>query len=177
MFDRSTLFVSNLPYTATSTDLNTLFSDIAPVRSAFVVLEHETGASKGVGYVSFAIPEDAKAAFDSISADGIALDDRKLRIEWAANKVCSVCPSLQEWLSNIHSSQVVQKEETKPLPLLPPHPQKLKAFLGPRLTCLLLYGIPLPFVLLSSLAFPLWIQMVYGRKFANTRVLKKCSGL
>jgi nucleolar protein 4 len=88
IFDRSTLFVSNLPYTATSTDLNTLFSDIAPVRSAFVVLEHGTGASKGVGYVSFAIPEDAKAAFDSISADGIALDGRKLRIEWAANKVC-----------------------------------------------------------------------------------------
>jgi hypothetical protein len=86
--DRSTLFVSNLPYTATSTDLNTLFSDIAPVRSAFVVLEHGTGASKGVGYVSFAIPEDAKAAFDSISADGIALDGRKLRLEWATNKVC-----------------------------------------------------------------------------------------
>lgn len=80
--------MSNLPYTATSTDLNTLFSDIAPVRSAFVVLEHGTGASKGVGYVSFAIPEDAKAAFDSISADGIALDGRKLRVEWATNKVC-----------------------------------------------------------------------------------------
>jgi hypothetical protein len=88
IFDRSTLFVSNLPYTATSTDLNTLFSDIAPVRSAFVVLEHGTGTSKGVGYVSFAIPEDAKAAFDSISTDGIALDGRKLRIEWATNKVC-----------------------------------------------------------------------------------------
>jgi nucleolar protein 4 len=85
---RSTLFVSNLPYTATSTDLKTLFSDIAPVRSAFVVLEHGTGASKGVGYVSFAIPEDAKAAFDSTSTDGITLDGRKLRIEWAANKVC-----------------------------------------------------------------------------------------
>lgn len=88
IFCRSTLFVSNLPYTATSTDLNTLFSDIAPVRSAFVVLEHGTGASKGVGYVSFAIPEDAKAAFDSISVEGIALDGRKLRIEWATNKVC-----------------------------------------------------------------------------------------
>ena len=84
---RSTLFVSNLPYTATSTDLKTLFSDIAPVRSAFVVLEHGTGASKGVGYVSFAIPEDANAAFDSILTDGIALNGRKLRIEWAENKV------------------------------------------------------------------------------------------
>jgi nucleolar protein 4 len=89
---RSTLFVSNLPYTATSTDLKTLFSDIAPVRSAFVVLEH-AGGSKGVGYVSFAIPEDAKAAFDSISTDGIVLDGRNLRIEWAANKVFLVLAS------------------------------------------------------------------------------------
>jgi RNA recognition motif-containing protein len=85
---RSTLFVSNLPYTATSTDLNTLFSDFAPVRSAFVVLEHVTGTSKGVGYVSFAIPEDASVAFNTCSTDGIILDGRKLRVEWATNKVC-----------------------------------------------------------------------------------------
>jgi nucleolar protein 4 len=67
--------------------LKTLFSDIAPVRSAFVVLEHGTGVSKGVGYVSFAITEDAKAAFHHISADGMVLDGRSLRVEWAANKV------------------------------------------------------------------------------------------
>jgi nucleolar protein 4 len=92
---RSTLFVSNLPYTATSTDLKTLFSDFAPVRSAFVVLEHGTGTSKGVGYVSFAIPEDAKVAFNTCSTDGVILDGRKLRVEWATNKVClSVYPSL-----------------------------------------------------------------------------------
>ncbi|KAJ2930582.1 hypothetical protein H1R20_g6499, partial [Candolleomyces eurysporus] len=47
---RATLFVSNLPYTATSVDLETLFSDIAPVRTAFVVTKHGTGVSKGVGY-------------------------------------------------------------------------------------------------------------------------------
>jgi RNA recognition motif-containing protein len=88
--------VSNLPYTATSIDLKTLFSDIAPVRSAFVVLGHGTGASKGVGYVSFAIPEDANAAFDNISANGIALDGRKLRVDWAANKVCFCVPLLFE---------------------------------------------------------------------------------
>ena len=166
--------MSNLPYTATSTDLNTLFSDIAPVRSAFVVLEHGTGTSKGVGYVSFAIPEDAKAAFDSISADGIALDSRSLRIEWAANKVCQYVLLYRDICQIFYSSQVVQKEETKPL--LPSHLQKLKDFLGPRLMCPLLHGIPCPSVLLSFLAFPLWIQRVYGRRFASTTVLKKCSG-
>ncbi|EED77259.1 predicted protein, partial [Postia placenta Mad-698-R] len=61
-----TLFVSNLPYTATSIDLNTLFSDIAPVRSAFVVLDQASGVSKGVGYVSFAIREDAQLAYEQI---------------------------------------------------------------------------------------------------------------
>ncbi|KAF9223106.1 RNA-binding domain-containing protein [Gyrodon lividus] len=79
----STLFVSNLPYDATSTDLQTTFSDIAPVRSAFVVLEHGTGTSKGVGYVSFSIREDAQMAFDTITADGITINGRKLRVQWA----------------------------------------------------------------------------------------------
>ena len=84
---RSTLFISNLPYAATSTDLQTLFSDIAPVRSAFVVLEHGTGISKGVGYVSFAIKEDAHNALEEIEKNGIKLNGRKLRAEWAGSKV------------------------------------------------------------------------------------------
>ncbi|KAF8962114.1 hypothetical protein BDZ97DRAFT_1826443 [Flammula alnicola] len=82
----STLFVSNLPYTATSVDLQTLFSDIAPVRSAFVVTEQGTGVSKGVGYVSFALKEDAESAFETLSKDGINLVDRKLRVQWADSK-------------------------------------------------------------------------------------------
>ncbi|KAH9849392.1 hypothetical protein C2E23DRAFT_737573 [Lenzites betulinus] len=82
----SALFVSNLPYTATSTDLKTLFSDIAPVRTAFVVLEQGTGVSKGVGYVSFAIREDAAMAIDKISEEGILLDGRNLRVQWAGSK-------------------------------------------------------------------------------------------
>ncbi|KAG5339777.1 hypothetical protein C0989_003577 [Termitomyces sp. Mn162] len=82
----STLFVSNLPYTATSVDLQTLFSDIAPVRSAFIVTEPGSGVSKGVGYVSFAIKEDAQMAYDSINNDGLSLVGRNLRIEWADKK-------------------------------------------------------------------------------------------
>ena len=66
-----------------------MFSDIAPVRSAFVVLEHGTGVSKGVGYVSFAIREDATTAIDKISNEGITLDGRSLRVQWAGSKVCS----------------------------------------------------------------------------------------
>jgi nucleolar protein 4 len=59
------------------------------VRSAFVVTEHGTGVSKGVGYVSFAMKEDAEAAYQKISKEGIALVGRKLRVEWAEHKVSS----------------------------------------------------------------------------------------
>jgi nucleolar protein 4 len=83
----STLFVSNLPYTATSVDLQTLFSDIAPVRSAFVVLDKETHKSKGVGYVSFAIKEDATSAVEHVKQKGIMMDKRSLRVQFADNKV------------------------------------------------------------------------------------------
>ncbi|KAF9479144.1 hypothetical protein BDN70DRAFT_709860 [Pholiota conissans] len=82
----ATLFVSNLPYSATSVDLQTLFSDIAPVRSAFVVTEQGTGVSKGVGYVSFALKEDAESAYETLSKDGINLVNRKLRVQWADSK-------------------------------------------------------------------------------------------
>lgn len=79
----STLFVSNLPYTATSTDLKTLFSDIGPVRNAFVVLEHGTGVSKGVGYASFAIKEDVQLALEKISCQGLTIDGRRIRAQLA----------------------------------------------------------------------------------------------
>ena len=90
MLFSSTLFVSNLPYTVTSTDLQTLFSDLAPVRSAFVVLEPGTRTSKGVGYVSFAIKEDAATALDQVAKDGLVLDGRSLRVGWAATSKATV---------------------------------------------------------------------------------------
>ena len=68
-------------------DLQTLFSDIAPVRSAFVVLDKETRKSKGVGYVSFAIREDAALAVSQIEQNGILLDKRNLRVQFADSKV------------------------------------------------------------------------------------------
>ncbi|KAG1833636.1 hypothetical protein DFJ58DRAFT_822140 [Suillus subalutaceus] len=83
----STLFVSNLPYDATSTDLQTTFSDLAPVRYAFVVSKKGSGESKGFGYVSFSIKEDAQTAFDTASTEGIEINGRKLRVKWADKKM------------------------------------------------------------------------------------------
>jgi nucleolar protein 4 len=109
---RSTLFVSNIPYTVTSTDLQTLFSDIAPVKFAFVVLDNGTGASKGVGYVSFAIKEDAQAAFDKISSEGLSLLGRALRVQWAAHKV-TLC--IQVHRSETNGMNTLTVERKRPI--------------------------------------------------------------
>ncbi|EIW75494.1 hypothetical protein CONPUDRAFT_147133 [Coniophora puteana RWD-64-598 SS2] len=114
----STLFVSNLPYTATSTDLQTLFSDLAPVRSAFVVTEQGTGVSKGVGYVAFSAREGAQVALDSVNEEGIVLDGRKLRVTWADKK-----PKEKPKAS---VSAAPQPSSSKPRPQKTPYAQKPK---------------------------------------------------
>lgn len=43
--------------------------------------------SKGVGYVSFAIKEDASSAMETIERDGLVLEGRKIRVNWADRKV------------------------------------------------------------------------------------------
>lgn len=122
----STLFVSNLPYTATSVDIQTLFSDIAPVRSAFVVLEQGTGVSKGVGYVSFALREDAESALETIERDGISLVGRKLRVQWADHKVRPFIRSLLELTDK------QPKENEKPAPSKPIGERKARPLQPPR---------------------------------------------
>ncbi|KDQ16850.1 hypothetical protein BOTBODRAFT_30748 [Botryobasidium botryosum FD-172 SS1] len=89
----STIFISNLAYSTTSDALQSTFSDIAPVRSAFVVTDKEDGKSKGVGYVAFAIKEDAESFMKTYSHEGedaegkpFSVDGRKVRIKWADKK-------------------------------------------------------------------------------------------
>lgn len=91
----------------TSVDLQTLFSDFAPVRSAFVVLEQGTGASKGVGYVSFSLKEDAQAALEKISKDGIQIAGRNLRVQYANSK---------------SKGTTKQQEKDRPRPRVPHQP-------------------------------------------------------
>jgi nucleolar protein 4 len=64
--------------------LKTLFSDIAPIKNAFVVLEKETKVSKGVGYVTFAMREDAAQC---VEKGTVEMNRRNLRVTWADAKV------------------------------------------------------------------------------------------
>ncbi len=84
---QTTLFVSSLPYNATSTDLVTHFSFIGPVRHGFVATDRESGKSKGVGYVTYAMKEDAERAVTELNGSEFGAKGRKIRVSWADRKV------------------------------------------------------------------------------------------
>lgn len=85
----STLFISNLPFSLSNESLLTAFSNVGPVKSAFVVADHESKESKGVGYVTYAMREDAVAASTEMNGKlvtGEGNDKRKCRVEWARQR-------------------------------------------------------------------------------------------
>ena len=83
----NTLFVTRLPYTVTNTDLATFFSDVGPLRRAFVVTDRETRTSKGVGYVTFADAVDAEQCLEKLQGSSIDGSKRKIQLQWADRRV------------------------------------------------------------------------------------------
>lgn len=79
--------MSSLPYNATTTDLVTHFSFIGPVRHGFIAKDKESGTSKGVGYVTYSLKEDAERAIEELDGGGFGDKARKIRVMWANDKV------------------------------------------------------------------------------------------
>ena len=72
----SKLYVGNLSYNATSSDLEQLFGQHGTVQSAEVIADRETGRSKGFGFVQMGSDEEAQAAIAALNGqdhDGRAL--------------------------------------------------------------------------------------------------------
>ncbi|XP_016045131.1 RNA-binding protein 28 isoform X1 [Erinaceus europaeus] len=63
----STLFVSRLPPSARSEQLEELFSQVGPVKQCFVVTEKGNKTCRGFGYVTFSMPEDVQKALKEIT--------------------------------------------------------------------------------------------------------------
>jgi RNA recognition motif-containing protein len=75
------LFVGNLPYTVNDDELRELFARAGVCESASVVMDRDTGQSRGFGFVLMATPEDAERARREL--DGTDLKGRRLRIDEA----------------------------------------------------------------------------------------------
>ncbi|KAK4684518.1 nucleolar protein 4, partial [Tremellales sp. Uapishka_1] len=82
----TTLFISSLPYNATTTDLITHFSFIGPVRFGFIATDKDSGKSKGVGYVTYSLEEDAKRAVAELDGGEFGDKGRKIRVTMADKK-------------------------------------------------------------------------------------------
>jgi RNA recognition motif-containing protein len=59
------LFVGNLPYKATDTDLKGIFSKFGEVSEAIVLMDRERGVSKGFGFVTMANDAEADSAIEA----------------------------------------------------------------------------------------------------------------
>jgi len=60
------LYVGNLPFQVSGSDLEQLFSKFGAVQSAVVIEDRETGRSRGFGFVEMASAAEAQAAIDGL---------------------------------------------------------------------------------------------------------------
>src|SRR3954470_22497580 len=78
------LYVGNLSYNASSSDLEQLFSQHGTVQSAEVIADRDTGRSKGFGFVEMGSDDEAQAAIAALN--GQEHDGRQLTVNEARPK-------------------------------------------------------------------------------------------
>lgn len=75
------LYVGNLAYGTTRDSLEDTFGRFGQVSDAFVVMDRETGRSKGFGFVEMANDDEARNAMREL--DGSDLDGRTIKVNEA----------------------------------------------------------------------------------------------
>lgn len=78
------LLIRNLARTTTESELKTLFEAHGTVQSCNLVMDKETGASKGFGFVEMPSQGEAKAAMKMLNYQEIA--GSKIRVKKAVTK-------------------------------------------------------------------------------------------
>ena len=75
------IYVGNLPYSVTDSSLESNFAEFGSVSSAKVMIDRETGRSKGFGFVEMASAEVAQAAITGLN--GMSVDGRSIVVNLA----------------------------------------------------------------------------------------------
>jgi RNA recognition motif-containing protein len=78
------LYVGNLTFSTTSSDLEALFAPHGVVNKAQVIADRDSGSSRGFGFVEMASSEEAAAAISSLN--GHNLDGRDLTVNLAKER-------------------------------------------------------------------------------------------
>jgi RNA recognition motif-containing protein len=75
------LYVGNLPYSATDSSLQAHFSACGNVESAKVIMDRDSGRSKGFGFVEMSTDAEAEAAIQKLNNQ--VMDGRPLNVSEA----------------------------------------------------------------------------------------------
>lgn len=78
------LYVGNLGYSVTETELQEMFTPHGTIESAQLIIERDTGRSKGFGFVEMSSNEEAQAAINALN--GQEHDGRALTVNEAKPK-------------------------------------------------------------------------------------------
>jgi len=79
------LYVGNLTYSVTHSNLQEWFAPYGTVQSAQVIIDRETGDSKGFGFVEMDTDAQARAAIQGLNEH--EHDGRRLRVDEAKPRV------------------------------------------------------------------------------------------
>ena len=75
------IFVGNLPFSASESDLRGLFAEYGGIDSVAIITDRDTGRSRGFGFVELAA--DARANDAIRDLDGTDLDGRRIKVNQA----------------------------------------------------------------------------------------------
>lgn len=75
------LYVGNLPYSATEESVRSLFEQVGATAQVTIIMDRETGRSKGFGFVEMETDDDAEEAIKRFN--GFRLENRPLTVNEA----------------------------------------------------------------------------------------------
>ena len=78
------IYVGNLSFRTTPDALREHFAAHGEVLDVFIGTDRETGRSRGFGFVTFGVDDDARKAVSAL--DGSVLDGRTIRVSEAEDK-------------------------------------------------------------------------------------------
>jgi len=79
--DEMNIYVGNLSFRTNNSELETLFSEYGAVDSAAVIMDRDTGRSRGFGFVEMPNNDEGQRAIDEL--DGADLGGRSLKVNEA----------------------------------------------------------------------------------------------
>ena len=89
------LFVGSLSWNTTSEELRDAFAACGEVIEAKIIMDRDTGRSRGFGFVTYANEQGATRAIETL--DGSKLDGRSIRVDRANDRGGDTRKSVGRW--------------------------------------------------------------------------------